>query len=78
MSKIPPTICPDFTLKLATTDQNMFCNFCYQTKDGDHMFPFFNLCPPHGEIVLKLRDIITDGDYVRLVRRVCSLRTPEI
>ena len=22
------------------------------------MFPFFHMCPPHGEIVLKLRDII--------------------
>ena len=59
MSKIPPTLCPDFTLKWCDTDQNMFSNFCYQTKNrGPHVSLFFHLCPPHGEIALKLRDFI--------------------
>ena len=42
MSKTSPTLCPDFMLKYCNTDQNMFPNFCYQTKKiEDHMFPFF-------------------------------------
>ena len=37
--KYPPTLCPDFTLKWCDTDQNMFCNFCYQTKNGGPVVP---------------------------------------
>ena len=43
MSKIPPTLCPDFMLKYCNIDQNIFSNFCYQTKNrGPHvsLFPF--------------------------------------
>ena len=41
MSKIPPTLCSDFTLKWCDTDQTIVCNFCYPTQMEDHMFPFF-------------------------------------
>ena len=41
MSKIPPSLCSDFTLKWCDTDQNMFSNFCYQTKNrGPYVFLF--------------------------------------
>ena len=37
MSKIPPTLCLDFTLKWCDTDPNMFSNSCkliiYQTSE---------------------------------------------
>ena len=33
MSKKPPMLCPDFMFKQCDTDQNMFFNICYQTKN---------------------------------------------
>ena len=44
MSKIPLTLCSDFTLKWCDTDQNMFSNFCYQTKDGGPHVSLFSIC----------------------------------
>ena len=43
MSKIPLTLCPDFTLKGCDTDQNMFCNFCYQTRNGGPHVSLFSI-----------------------------------
>ena len=43
MSKIPSTLCSDFLLKWCDTDPNIFCNFCYPTKNGGphfFLFPF--------------------------------------
>ena len=41
MSKIPPMLCPDFTLKRCDTDQNFFCKFCCPDKNrGPHVFSF--------------------------------------
>ena len=41
MSKIPRTLFPDFRLKWCDTNQNMFSNFCYQTKNrGPYVFLF--------------------------------------
>ena len=44
MSKIPKTLCPDLTLKWCYTGQNMFCNFCYQTKNGGSLVSLFCIC----------------------------------
>ena len=44
MSKIPPTLCSDFMLNWCDTDQNMFCNFCYQTKNGGPHVSLFPIC----------------------------------
>ena len=44
MSKIPPTLCSDFTLKWCDTDQNMFSNFCYQTKNRGPHVSLFAIC----------------------------------
>ena len=41
MSKIPSTLCSDFTLKWYDTDQSMLFNFCSKLKIEDHVFPFF-------------------------------------
>ena len=42
MSKIPPKLCSDFTLKWGDTEENMFFNFCYQTKNGGPHVPLFS------------------------------------
>ena len=41
MSKLPPTLCPDFTPKRCDSDQNFFCMFCCPYKNrGPHVFSF--------------------------------------
>ena len=51
MSKIPPTLCPDFIPKWCDTDGNFFCNFCSPTKNGGPHVSFFWICTFPFEIL---------------------------
>ena len=56
--KCPRHFVPILRWSGKTPNKTCFVTFVTKLKMEDHMFPFFNLCPPHGESVLKLRDII--------------------
>ena len=73
MSKIPPTLCPDFTLKRCNTDQNFFCKFCCPNKNrGPHFFSFLICAFAYGPLRSYVKSLFKIWEKAAMYNRALT------